>query len=248
MTEGYAGTPRCDGPTGTPMVPGKRLLFQLQGNSIAVELRNCLKAIFASRGATFEFTDPSSLPHLQRGSRPSRSRRGPPIPTPRSCSCSSRTTSGAASRGTRRSTSSSRSGRRRGRTSSSCPRCPSRRGAPGKTTSDRARSRRPSTTAHWRKPTRSTSPCSTPARSSVTRRARTSGGCRASTGGEAGCDAQSGVGVRFTDGFHFCTDPDYAAHGCVGAQYQAGERRASAAVAAGIVEFYATSPAFNPAI
>jgi hypothetical protein len=51
--------------------------------------------------------------------------------------------------------------------------------------------------------------------------------------------------VRFTDGFHFCTDPEYAAHGCVGADHQAGERRASAAVATGILEYLATSPAFN---
>jgi peptidoglycan/LPS O-acetylase OafA/YrhL len=49
---------------------------------------------------------------------------------------------------------------------------------------------------------------------------------------EPGCDGSATVGVRFIDGLHFCTDPDFAAHGCQGAQHQAGERR----VAAGIAE------------
>ena len=44
-------------------------------------------------------------------------------------------------------------------------------------------------------------------------------------GGEAGCDAQNTVGVRFVDGLHFCTDPDFAADGCVGDEFKAGERR-----------------------
>ena len=66
------------------------------------------------------------------------------------------------------------------------------------------------------------------------------------TGHDPDFHAQSSVGVRFTDGFHFCTAPDYAARGCVGAQYQAGERRASAAVAAGIIDYFETSPTFNP--
>ena len=30
------------------------------------------------------------------------------------------------------------------------------------------------------------------------------------TGGEPGCDAQNTVGVRWTDGFHFCTDIAFA--------------------------------------
>jgi hypothetical protein len=50
-------------------------------------------------------------------------------------------------------------------------------------------------------------------------------------GGEPGCDAKGTVGIRWVDGFHFCTDPDFAAHGCAGAEHQAGERRATAAMA-----------------
>jgi hypothetical protein len=53
--------------------------------------------------------------------------------------------------------------------------------------------------------------------------------------GEPGCGSDGNVGVRWVDGFHFCTDPDFAAHGCVGAQFQAGERRAAAAVASGML-------------
>jgi hypothetical protein len=55
------------------------------------------------------------------------------------------------------------------------------------------------------------------------------------TGGEDGCEPDGTVGVRFVDGFHFCTDPQFAAHGCVGVDHQAGERRAAAAVAAGLL-------------
>lgn len=55
-------------------------------------------------------------------------------------------------------------------------------------------------------------------------------------GGEPGCDPQQHtVGVRYIDGFHFCTDPAFAAHGCVGAEHQAGERRAAASIAAGLL-------------
>jgi peptidoglycan/LPS O-acetylase OafA/YrhL len=51
-------------------------------------------------------------------------------------------------------------------------------------------------------------------------------------GGEPGCDPTTHtVGVRYVDGLHFCTDPAFAAHGCEGADHQAGERRAAAAVA-----------------
>jgi hypothetical protein len=52
---------------------------------------------------------------------------------------------------------------------------------------------------------------------------------------EAGCDAHGTVGVRFIDGFHFCTDPYFAAHGCEGVENQAGERRAASAVATGLL-------------
>jgi hypothetical protein len=54
-------------------------------------------------------------------------------------------------------------------------------------------------------------------------------------GGEPGCDAQNTVGIRWTDGFHFCTDAAFEAHGCVGLENQAGERRAAAAVAQGLI-------------
>jgi hypothetical protein len=52
---------------------------------------------------------------------------------------------------------------------------------------------------------------------------------------EPGCSANDTVGVRFTDGLHYCTDPNFAAHGCQGADNQAGERRVAAAIAAGLI-------------
>jgi len=49
---------------------------------------------------------------------------------------------------------------------------------------------------------------------------------------EAGCDAKHTVGVRWTDGFHFCTDPAYGTRGtCPDAASRAGERRVAAAIA-----------------
>jgi peptidoglycan/LPS O-acetylase OafA/YrhL len=55
------------------------------------------------------------------------------------------------------------------------------------------------------------------------------------TTGEAGCDRDGTVGVRFVDGLHFCTDPEFAARGCERSEDQAGQRRVAAAVAATVV-------------
>jgi peptidoglycan/LPS O-acetylase OafA/YrhL len=55
--------------------------------------------------------------------------------------------------------------------------------------------------------------------------------------GEAGCGSKNTVGVRWVDGFHFCTKPGFATHSlaCPRASERAGERRAAAAVAAGLL-------------
>jgi peptidoglycan/LPS O-acetylase OafA/YrhL len=50
-------------------------------------------------------------------------------------------------------------------------------------------------------------------------------------GGEAGCRADGTVPIRFVDGLHFCTDPDFATRGCVDDAHAAGERRVAAAIA-----------------
>ena len=89
VTEGYAGAPRCDGPTGTPMVPGKKLLFQLQGNSIAVELRELPEGDLRVARCDLRVHRPVELPHLQRGpghrgaGARHPSRRGDPVPVRR---------------------------------------------------------------------------------------------------------------------------------------------------------------------
>jgi len=54
-------------------------------------------------------------------------------------------------------------------------------------------------------------------------------------GGEPGCASDGTIGVRFVDGLHFCTDPAFAAHGCQGVDNQGGERRASAGIASGLL-------------
>jgi hypothetical protein len=54
-------------------------------------------------------------------------------------------------------------------------------------------------------------------------------------GGEAGCGRDGTVGVRYLDGLHFCTDPEFGGHGCVSPRDQAGERRAAASVATGLI-------------
>lgn len=50
-------------------------------------------------------------------------------------------------------------------------------------------------------------------------------------GGERGCANDKTIGVRWTDGFHFCTDPKWTGTDC-GAVYGGGERRVAAAIAA----------------
>jgi hypothetical protein len=58
---------------------------------------------------------------------------------------------------------------------------------------------------------------------------------------EPGCDKHHTVGVRWTDGFHYCTDPNFAAGGCPQIVNQAGEHRAAAAVAAGLLPWLQVS-------
>ncbi len=54
-------------------------------------------------------------------------------------------------------------------------------------------------------------------------------------GGEAGCAPDGTVGVRYIDGLHFCTDPEFSGHGCIGEHHMAGQRRAASAIAVGLV-------------
>ncbi|MEX2100856.1 MAG: acyltransferase [Acidimicrobiia bacterium] len=247
VTEGYAGAPRCDGPSGTPVVPGKKILIQLEGNSIAGELRSCLAAIFESRGATFETVNPPDfficreVPAIQDQARATRpdaailflfvagdTRCGDPWHAPVDKLVATWKAVGT-----------------------HVFLVPSVPFAPG---SPKEQDLGPGPlleAEYYRKLADADPEHITYVDAGVF--LRDSAGtylwrmpCLA--GGEAGCDAQNTVGIRFTDGFHYCTDPDYAAHGCIGAEHQAGERRASAAVAAAIVEYFQTSPSFNPPI
>jgi peptidoglycan/LPS O-acetylase OafA/YrhL len=55
--------------------------------------------------------------------------------------------------------------------------------------------------------------------------------------GEPGCSADDTVGVRWTDGFHYCTYAPFGAehNDCPSPQYQAGERRAAAGLASALL-------------
>ncbi|HEY8216465.1 MAG TPA: acyltransferase [Acidimicrobiia bacterium] len=55
-------------------------------------------------------------------------------------------------------------------------------------------------------------------------------------GGEAGCARDGTVGVRYVDGLHFCTDADFAGRGCTQPRYEAGERRGAASIAVGLIQ------------
>lgn len=57
---------------------------------------------------------------------------------------------------------------------------------------------------------------------------------------EPGCDDDGKVGVRFIDGIHFCTDPEFATRGCTDPAEAAGERRAASAIAGKLLEILAT--------
>ena len=59
VTARYANAPRCDSNAGqAPIAPGRTVRVQLVGNSIAQEVRPCLGAILASRGAELEGVSP----------------------------------------------------------------------------------------------------------------------------------------------------------------------------------------------
>jgi peptidoglycan/LPS O-acetylase OafA/YrhL len=65
---------------------------------------------------------------------------------------------------------------------------------------------------------------------------------------EPGCSANHTVGVRWTDGFHYCTDPAFAAqqNACPRASDQAGERRAATGLASGLLTRLASIGAALP--
>jgi hypothetical protein len=54
-------------------------------------------------------------------------------------------------------------------------------------------------------------------------------------GKEKGCDTDHSVGVRWVDGFHFCSDPNWDGHSCAPVD-SGGERRVAAAIALQITE------------
>ena len=68
-----------------------------------------------------------------------------------------------------------------------------------------------------------------------TTRASTCGACRACRAASRGATRTAPSACATIDGLHFCTDPDFAGHGCIGEQHQAGQRRAAASLAVDLV-------------
>jgi len=234
-TTGYAAAARCDGPAGTADVrPGQRVLLQLEGNSLAGEVTDCLRQIMATRGVDIERVDPPDfllcrdLPAIEAqvadpATRPDVAvvflfaayddRCGSPWHATIDELLAFYEAHGV-----------------HVYLVPSVPVVPGGRDdlAPGPMLEDQYYRdiagadpehltfldagmflRDDAGVYHWNMP------------------------CL--PGGEPGCGSDGTVGVRFVDGVHYCTDPDFAAHGCVGVEHQAGERRAAASMAAGLI-------------
>jgi len=232
---GYQGAPRCDGgPELERIDPEHRLLIQLEGNSLAGEVRTCLSAILRPAGVRFETVNPpvfilcDALPDIEKQVRATRpdagilfafvaydGRCGEPWhrPVDRLVEI----------------------WRAAGMHVYLVPSPPFVPGSPQQADLGEG----PKQEAFYYQALAARDPEHITLLDSATF-VRSDDGqfvwrMPCLPGGEAGCDASSTVGVRYVDGLHFCTDPEFSGHGCIGARYQAGERRAAASVAAGLV-------------
>jgi peptidoglycan/LPS O-acetylase OafA/YrhL len=235
ITASYAASARCDGgPAPTPIEPGHRLLVQLEGNSIAGEIKPCLTTILHRRAATVEGVNPPgfllchAIPAIEaqaRATRPTAAilfafvaydpRCGQPWHWPVDTLVAYWKLLGIHVY--------------------LVPSVPFVPGAP----QFKALSAGPVQESEYYLLLARRDPAQVTELDAGTFLRDTTGQydwrMPCLPRGEPGCDAQHTVGVRWVDGFHYCTDPGFAAHGCEGVQNQAGERRAAAAVAAGLL-------------
>ncbi len=233
VTAGYEGAPRCDGgPAPVPIKPNRQLTVQLVGNSIAGEIKDCLGSILQARDAKLEGVNPAgfllcdAIPSIRaqtrnRATHPQAAilfsfvaydqRCGEPWYWPVDKLVAMWKAAGT-----------------------HVYLVPSVPFAPGSPKED-VLGGGPLLEAEYYKQLADEDPAQVTLLDAGTFLRDADGvyvwRMPCVTGGEPGCDAQGTVGIRWTDGFHYCTDPAFEAHGCVGVENQAGERRASAAVA-----------------
>ncbi|HEV2309529.1 MAG TPA: acyltransferase, partial [Acidimicrobiia bacterium] len=236
VTASYASTPRCDGgPKPAPIDAGRRLLVQVEGNSIAGEIRPCLTTILRARGGAVEGVNPPGfllcreIPAIEAQAKKTHPvaallfafvaydpRCGQPWHWPVDALVSAWKKDGV-----------------------HVYLVPSVPFVPG-TTEAQQLSVGPLEEGEYYTSLALQDPAHVTELDAGTFLRDTTGqyvwDMPCLPRGEPGCDpAQHTVGVRYIDGFHFCTDPNFAAHGCVGLEHQAGERRAAAGIAAGLV-------------
>ena len=236
VTTAYSRAPRCDGPASTmPLPKGSNLLVQLEGNSLASEVNDCLKQMLSARGARFErVTDPKGflicrdIPNIEKQVEDPKThpdaavlflfvayngKCGQPWHWPIDKLVAFYKAHGVHTY-----------------LVPSVPIVPGARDdlAPG-----------PLLEASYYHQLAAQDPAHVTELDAGTFLRDLHGNYTwrmpCLPGGEPGCAADGTIGVRFVDGLHFCTDPAFAAHGCQGVENQAGERRASAGIAAGLL-------------
>jgi peptidoglycan/LPS O-acetylase OafA/YrhL len=234
VTTAYAAAPRCDGPRGTRIVSKPKMVVQLEGNSVAGEVYHCLEAILASRGVTLETTadDTFLVCRAIPGIREQVSRSHPAAAilfvyaanNPRCGKPWSRPIDELVA-----------IYKAAGTHVFLVPSVPIVPGSP------RARelAHGPLDESAYYTGLAAADPAHITVLDAGTFVRDATGAYQwrmpCLPGGEAGCDAQHTVGVRWTDGLHYCTDPNFAADGCVGDEHKAGERRVAAAIAVQLI-------------
>ncbi|HEV7732262.1 MAG TPA: hypothetical protein VGR62_08890, partial [Candidatus Binatia bacterium] len=237
VTAGYAAAPRCEDDSSSAPIADRQLLVQLEGNSIAGEIRNCLRGILDQRGATLEGVNPpgfllcDAAPAIRKQTLDPKTKPDAAIlfvfvAYDNRCGSPWHATVDELIA----------MWKKAGVHVYLVPSVPF---VPGTPQADQM-APGPLQEAEYYKQRADADPQHITLLDAGAFLRDTNGEyvwrmpCVA--GGEPGCDpATKTVGVRYVDGLHFCTDADFAAHGCVGAGNQAGERRAAAAVASGLI-------------
>ena len=236
VNAGYAAAPRCDSdaPNTTPIVPGRRIKIQLEGNSLAGEIRSCLRGILGPRGVTFETINPpkfllcDDLPAIKEQIRKTKPDAGilfafvafdPRCGEPWHAPVDELVAAWKAA----------------GTHVYLIPSPPFAPGSPeGANLAEGTRQE-----AFYYQALADDDPEHVTVLDagafvrSDTRQYLWRMPCL--PGGEPGCEGDGMVGVRYIDGLHFCTDPEFSGKGCRFARYQAGERRAASSVAVGLI-------------
>jgi len=236
VNAGYAAAPRCDSsdPNVAAIDPGHRIKIQLEGNSLAGEIRSCLRGILGPRGATFETVNPpdfllcDELPAIKEQVRKTKPAAGilfafvaydPRCGDPWHAPVDELVAIWKAAR-------------------VHVYLIPSTPFAPGSPEGDNlAEGTRQEAFYYQALAAEDPEHVTVLDAGAFIRSDNREYVWRMPClpGGEPGCEGDGMVGVRYVDGLHFCTDPEFSGKGCRFARYQAGERRAASSVAVGLI-------------